>query len=145
MSDQSSSIRIESVVFCDDVRKEITNKDVLIGVYSGDIVVSSLPCVINTAIWIEIVGDTVGPFELELRLTLTDKPPAPITLQGIMNQAGGASTALNGLQLHVEKESELGLEIQEGTNWRSLRRKKILQGNVISPFPPLKSSLPSSA
>ncbi len=145
MSDQSSSIRIESVVFCDDVRKEITNKDVLIGVYSGDIVVSSLPCVINTAIWIEIVGDTVGPFELELRLTLTDKPPAPITLQGIMNQAGGASTALNGLQLHVEKESELGLEIQEGTNWRPLRRKKILQGNVISPFPPLKSSLPSSA
>jgi hypothetical protein len=144
MSDLSSSVRVESVVFCDDVRKETTNKDILIGVYAGDIVVASFPAVISSAIWIEIAGDNIGPFELKLRLTLTDKPPVPITLQGTMNQAGGASTVLTGLQLRIEKESEIGLEIQEGENWRLLKRKKIFQGNVALPFPPLKSSLPSN-
>jgi hypothetical protein len=144
MNESSSSIRIESVVFCDDVRKEITNKDLLIGVYSGDIVVASFPCLINAAVWIEIVGDSTGPFELKLRLTLTDKPPVPITIQGVMNQRGGTSTALNGLQFRIEKESELGLEIQDGENWRSLKRRKIFQGDVALPFPALKSGMPSN-
>jgi hypothetical protein len=144
MNDPSSFVRIESVVFCDDVRKETTNKDILIGVYSGDIIVPHFPAVISSAIWIEIVGDNIGPFELNLRLTLTDKPAFTITLEGAMNKPGGTSTVLGGLQLHIEKQAELGLEVQEGENWRLLKRKKIVQGNVTLPFPPLKSSLPSN-
>ena len=46
---------IKTVIFCDDIRKEITNKDILIGVYAGDIVVPSFPTPLALALWIEII------------------------------------------------------------------------------------------
>jgi hypothetical protein len=139
MNDKPQSVRIDAVVFCDDIRKEVTNKDLLIGVYAGDIVLQSFPNWFNTAIWIEIVSNAPGTFELNLRLNLTDKNPLPISLAGQIIKAGATSAAIVGLQLFADKESELSLEIQEGETWRILKSKKIVHGTVTQPFPPVQS------
>lgn len=57
-----------SVLVCDDVRKEITNKEILVGVYSGNIQVPAMPASILLSFWFEMVSKKTGPYELTLRI-----------------------------------------------------------------------------
>lgn len=59
-----------SVLVCDDVRKEVSNKEILIGVYSGNIQIPAMPASILLSFWFEMVSKKKGPYELVLRIQL---------------------------------------------------------------------------
>lgn len=59
-----------NVVFCDEVRREVTGKDILIGVYSSDIVVPSVPMLIEVALWIQF--HTAGDGVVSAKVRVTD-------------------------------------------------------------------------
>lgn len=59
-----------SVVFCDDVRREITGKDILIGVYSGDIRLPTVPALLGVSLWIQF--RTIGNGVVSARVRVTD-------------------------------------------------------------------------
>ncbi len=129
-----SLVEIGAVIICDDVRKENTNKDILIGVYSGDIILPSFPSELALAIWIELIPKQIGEHELEFRLSLAGQQLATFMLKATVPKLGSSSTAIPGFRLGVAGETELLLEIREGHDWRVLKRKKIVQGNVTSTF-----------
>jgi hypothetical protein len=51
---------VGAIVICDDIRKEISGKDILIGVYGGDIVVTGAPFVLVLAVWFEYSPPKLG-------------------------------------------------------------------------------------
>jgi uncharacterized protein DUF6941 len=119
-----NALDFTAVLLCDDVRKEVTNKDILIGVYGGDILVESFPRWIKMAIWMEISPKETGAFPLTLKLTFSDNAPLLIDMKLQVRGSGTSSIAVPGMELLVEKEGELTLEIKEGESWQVLKRKK---------------------
>jgi hypothetical protein len=70
-------IDIKSAIVCDLVRTEDTGKQILIGVYVGDISVSHIPSKINLTFWVDIAAiPNAEEIELEVRFDVpgADKP-----------------------------------------------------------------------
>ena len=94
---------IKTVIFCDDIRKEITNKDILIGVYAGDIVVPSFPTPLALALWIEIDPKEVGTRELIFRVIAGKAEPFQFGIGIETITLGAASLAFSGNALAAPK------------------------------------------
>lgn len=137
-------LEFRTVIVCDDIRKEVTGKEILIGVYSGEIVLPSFPSWFPASLWFEIETLEVGKYEVMVRFSLTDKPPVLLKAGLDVSRTGGTSMVLAGLQLFAENECELIVEIQDGEEWRVLKRKKVIKGNVTLPFPALTGPPPSN-
>jgi hypothetical protein len=59
---------VGAVIICDEIRKEVTGKDILIGVYGGKILVRTIPATIPIAVWMEIEAHDVGIIQFELKV-----------------------------------------------------------------------------
>jgi hypothetical protein len=71
MSDtRTPRIKPIHAVFCDDIRQEANGKQILIGVYPSDILVSQLPAPLVIAIWMPFVqvGHIGGRVPIEFRV-----------------------------------------------------------------------------
>jgi Family of unknown function (DUF6941) len=64
--------KVAAAVLCDDVRKEDSNKAILIGVYNGTVVVPELPATIMVAWWMQIMPLQTGKSRLDLRVLKDD-------------------------------------------------------------------------
>jgi hypothetical protein len=145
-----SALQFSSVLVCDDIRKEVSNKDILIGVYSGDIVVPSFPVWLPISFWIEVSANEAGKSEAQFRLTVVDHTPPIMLKAGLqVDKPGSTAIIIAGLQLLFEKEGDLILEVKpDGGDWTVLKSKKIMQGELpasASSFPTLTSRPPSDA
>jgi hypothetical protein len=130
---------IKTVIFCDDIRKEITNKDILIGVYAGDIVVPSFPTPLALALWIEIDPKEVGTRELIFRVIAGKAEPFQFGIGIETITLGAASLLIPPIPTPMDSEGEITLEIRDGEEWRLLKRKRVKKGLVPNPLglPPL--------
>jgi hypothetical protein len=125
---------IATVLVCDDVRKEVTGKDILIGVYVGDILVPAFPASLRLAAWLELVPKEVGQVALDIRAGFPDQN-AQLQLRLQINDLVPLGVALPGLQLVAQEQTEFVLEIRDGKDWRVLKRKRVRQGQTILPAP----------
>jgi hypothetical protein len=64
----SLSVQFNAVVVCDDVRKEQSGKDILIGVYGSLIQIHALPSAMNLAFWMEITAKKQGINQIHFRI-----------------------------------------------------------------------------
>lgn len=60
--------QFNAVVVCDDVRKEMSGKDIIIGAYGSEIQVHSLPYQMNVAFWMEMTSKRSGPCNFFFRI-----------------------------------------------------------------------------
>jgi hypothetical protein len=51
MAETRIRIKPKFAIFCDDIRREFNGKDILIGVYSGGMILKQLPAPVAMAIW----------------------------------------------------------------------------------------------
>lgn len=58
-----------TVLFCDDVRDEVSGKQLLIGVYNGEMHVSKLPAEFGLCIWARVEGLKIGEHTFEATLS----------------------------------------------------------------------------
>lgn len=58
-----------TVLFCDDVRDEVSGKQLLIGVYNGEMHVAKLPAEFGLCIWARIEGLKIGEHTFKATLT----------------------------------------------------------------------------
>jgi hypothetical protein len=65
-------IEILDVITCDDVRQEHNGKELLIGVYAGEIVVPEPNAVIETTFWVRFRSSKPGKVQLEFKVTDPD-------------------------------------------------------------------------
>lgn len=66
-SDQN---KIKNRILCEDVRKEVGNKQSLIGVIGGDVLVDDFPATLQLAIYAEYVADPGESGELSIKFKL---------------------------------------------------------------------------
>ena len=133
---------VNAVVFCDDVRKETSNKDILIGAYGGPIVVPAFPVSMPVAIWIEFTLDDSGSLEIDMKIKLPG-----IATDGMMRlnldiPPGIETTSIATPQLMcpiVEPGTiEVSIKRSKDAEWRLIKTKKVVQAELAIPTSPLK-------
>lgn len=60
-------------IFCDDVRREVSGKDIIIGVYGVDLIPVTLPIDLSISLWLRVVGLPVGKNVLRLTISNQEK------------------------------------------------------------------------
>lgn len=124
-----AKVRFEGVIVCDDVRREDNGKEILIGVYSGDITLPRLPANIRIFFWamlyVEEGGEqtfnirVLGPGEVQLiqgnfHALLPDTPPE-------------GSLPIGPLLLQIQTAGQLSLQIKrEGGEWETIKTKSVI-------------------
>lgn len=134
-----------AVLICDDVRKENTNKDILIGVYGGHIVVAQFPITLTLALYLEYYPVQRGEQELFLKVGVLEQSTSIGRVGLSIGEDTPLSIAITGIAIHVERPGELLIDVSnDRTIWTTIKRKQILQGDVKSAISPTMTSGPPS-
>ena len=130
MTKKTPSIKITTALLCDDARKEDNGKEVLIGVYTGDVLVSEFPAQLVVCLWLLTETEAAGEIEKEVRAV---GPDGKTITSGLFHVSilrdgkGSASFALTKMPLLIEKKGKLKFQ------WRPLKGRwsTILTKNVL--------------
>lgn len=137
--------RIDALVICDDIRKEITNKDILVGVYGSDIVVGTFPATLSLSFWIEIAPVHVGELRFHLRILFAGKTRARIEAAMDVKKAVPSAVPISRISVQFPSEGVLRIDVSwnEGKKWNVAKRKSVIMGDVNNIFltPPGQTSL----
>jgi hypothetical protein len=105
--------KVHSVVLCDDIRIEQNNKFILIGVYTGSVVVPGLPAELLVSWWIQILPEKTGTFELELQLISPEKAILLKAMLGFeIRELDWSAIPLPKAPVHVQSAGELQLQMK---------------------------------
>lgn len=120
----------ETCLICDDVRREITNKDILIGVYAAEINTPALPAQINLSFWLLITPKKLGPLSLELKIDLPGAPqPAQIKIDTmVIEPIRPFSLFTPQASYRLLKEGDLKVSVRQfgKEQWRLIARAKVV-------------------
>ena len=151
MTKRSKKFVLESRILCEDIRQEKSNKFILIGVYSGDILAKTFPAPTPLAIFVNGTPQQ-DDGEFWLRISGPGKGSGKVKL-ACKRASGSTNVALAtpGMELLLEKEGTLKIEWgEDGENWNLLLERKVIQAEdlwaltTISPLP-LSEQSPSAA
>jgi hypothetical protein len=129
------SFTVGAVVFCDDVRKEVSNKEIIIGAYGGGIVVPMFPVTIPLAVWMEITPKKLGHSELDIRLKFPGNP-TEFRMRVVLEAPNTTDTTTfftPTLQAFVGEAGNIELSVKdtESEEWTVIKAKRILQGSAV--------------
>jgi len=125
-------IDLKNVVLCDDVRVEKSNKFILIGVYSANIVVSQTPAQLGVSLYGEALFSKPGEHRLSIRISVNDTRLGEL---GIGYAITDTSEALGfhtpQFSIDIQGPSTLRIEASaDHENWKTIIDKRILVGEV---------------
>lgn len=131
-----------SVLVCDDVRRDTSNKDILIGVYSADIIVSQTPAWLTIALYVEYLPSELGEQKLTLRFGMVGAGLLGADIGINVTEVNPVALPIGGIQMLVQGETDFVIEasLDDKKTWQELKRKKIRIGQ-----PPTASPLPTFA
>lgn len=132
----SLSDRFPTVVICEDVREEINHKRILIGVFSGDILVSSLPGQLSLTLYIE--HKLQGEQKLEFIIYYAEEEQARIEMQAETKEVGViAVIPFPRFGLAIKKPGELRVDVSiDSGEPEKLIAKTVGVGEIPSSFGP---------
>jgi hypothetical protein len=101
---------VGAIVICDDIRKEINGKDILIGVYGGDIVVPATPFVLVLAVWFEYSPSRPGKQAITAKASFSGRALLEVRaeIEALEETAG---IAMPRLVVEGHTEGDLVIEI----------------------------------
>lgn len=133
MKKTEATIEPRYAIVCDDIRREDNGKQIMIGVYTGDILVNTFPSNINLSFWIHLAVIEAGSAEIEVRVVLepddlevfkmsskleSDKPD-PFTV-----------LAFGGIGMTFKQEGHLSLQMRQLENdWQEINRTLVKAKN----------------
>ena len=123
-----ASMKIIHCVLCDDVRLEMNNKEIIIGVYSGGISVPMLPWIAVLCVWMTVMWSGEGTVDIEVRvLDPRQQPVGTVSGSGTAILIGTKSTlTFRGLAIQIEMEGIYTIQCRvSGGTWESLRQLPI--------------------
>lgn len=124
------SVEILSVIICDDVRKEVSQKDILIGVYGGEINVGSYPAPLKLSFWIETMNKAVGKSDLTFKIeSPSGNPPIEISVEMQSSRIGPGALVLQGLPILAERDGNIIISMSiNGGESKALKKKRVARG-----------------
>lgn len=128
-------IEAAAVILCDDVRTEVSQKDILIGVYNHDVIVPAYPATLRSAIWIEYASAEAGAYSLELRVLTPSGNPAPLIGFEIVFDAPGTMVfSFTGLPLRLERDGQIVIQQKlAGADWVTIKTKEVRRAESFHP------------
>ena len=133
-SKNTLTITCSNVVICDDVRREDNGKAILIGVYTGDIIISDFPYVVDLKCWFEIASKGDGDTPFSARATFEpDGIPFFSLDAGIERERGPSGEEVTEdyfaavcSPVRVERPGTIVVQFKSGgSDWQTVRSKRI--------------------
>lgn len=124
-------LKVTNAILCDDIRKEQgTNKAILIGVYSGDLVLPTIPADVQLAVYLELVAPA-GAYVVEIKFSGPQKGHAIMkaTLETARDGIGTIASPRVGINMAQEGVFRIDARVNEG-RWTNLISKRVIQGAV---------------
>jgi hypothetical protein len=119
---------VHSVIICDDVRREQNGKDILIGVYSGDILVQNFPFILPLSMWMEYAPPKSGPNDIFIRIHYGQQPPSLVKATVEVIDSSTVGIPLSGFVIQGDKPDDLVVEYSaDGTTFTVVKRKLVKQ------------------
>jgi hypothetical protein len=129
MTEEAPKVTLSNALLCDDVRREDNGKDILIGVYTGKVLVSKMPANLVVALWIVTKTKGAGSFEREVRVVGPDKKTiAEGRFRAVIvkEDEGYASFALSKVPLNMNRTGEIKFQWKKPMGrWVTLLTKEV--------------------
>ena len=133
----TNSPKLQQALICDDVRKEITGKEIIIGVYGEDLLTPQFPITIFLSLWVRLFFPESGTFLLDFDITGPDG-------RHLANPQKVPVMAHRGQRLSTIHISNIPLQIQvpgqvqfrwrpEGGEWEKVATLNVMQGPIEVP------------
>ena len=131
MTKETKNFQVINALICDDVRKEANGKDILIGVYSGNISVKKVPANIMLSAWINLQIEEPGEFNFEVRVI---DPSGRTIVDGKIGlkakeKHDTASISLPKFSIMAQSMGKLKVQIRKrGGRWQTIISKDLVIG-----------------
>lgn len=131
------SFQVRNALLCEDVRQEKTEKFFLIGVFSGDIIISKVPARVAIALYMEGALERAGTTNIQIRFS------GPGEGEGIVGAEFATSTdgervviPIPRLELLFEEAGTFRVDISDDDHtWVTVIEKKVVvTDRVLTPF-----------
>lgn len=126
--------KVESAVLCDEIRIEKNDKFLLIGVYTGTVIVQNFPAHINVSWWIQIFPEDVGKIETEVQVVKDDGSVLVRGKAGIeVHRKEWAALAIPKTPLHLQSAGTFKLQMKQKTDadWTTIYEFQVRVGTVV--------------
>jgi hypothetical protein len=123
-----------TAIVCDDIRREKSNKDILIGVYGGGILVQDFPAFINIALWLQIRTTEIGEHDLLLRITGPNQSSLSGDIQFKANVVtqGLSSFPFPIIGVSIQSEGPISFQIgNKAGEWATVKSIDVTKGSVV--------------
>jgi hypothetical protein len=127
------SIRFGNSILCEHVVRGEHNKQTLINVFSGDIIVSALPAKLHLGLYLEIIPDQDWDLmQVSLELLLGQTSLAQVTMEfPNAKKSYPASVSLPIFELGTDVDAIIRVMLrQEGYKDTVALKKRIFKGNI---------------
>ena len=128
MSENAPQFRVNYCLVCDDVRREESGKDILVGVYSGELLLDSLPATLLISLFIEIAPGKTGIQKLRLRTLFDEACVYDATATLNVTDVTPFSFGTPKMQIPCAREGEIVFQAAFGEDeeWSTIQRKRVV-------------------
>jgi len=144
-----STLKINSVIVCDDIRNEDNGKSIIIGTYTGDIVLQTIPSNLQLSFWI-MGSSNSDDHEIQFKIGVagTDKKDSVAVEQKVILKSNpDLKTPLEDVEfvlalikvpLKIKGEGEFYVKMkhQKNKSWKTLTSKKVILTSASTLLPP---------
>ena len=132
MTKSPPSISVETVVICDDIRREDNGKVILIGVYNNVIILERYPAVIQPKFWLQCKASADGNVPLKMRIIANKKQKlyeAKADIDVERGQFGFFAFGLHSPPIKLASPCSLTLKFQQpGKRWQTITEFVVAKG-----------------
>ena len=135
------NLTFKNAILCEEVRQEKNNKFILLGVFSGDILVEEIPANLGLSFYLEAIIAKPGPTNLWLKMSgPSEEDEALIEARMEAASAGTAATiALPRMDVLMRGEGVFRLSAsQDEKDWVTLIEKKVSQRDGLWSLSPIE-------
>jgi hypothetical protein len=133
----ASKVKLGNVILCEYLVVGAGNKHTLINVFSGDVIVESLPAVLRLAMYIEYQTATDEAFNIIIDVKLDGKTLTKLRAEietGHRHQTG--ILAIPGIEVGFDRNVTFGVRMTvDGEQPKTILKKQIYLGSVATGVP----------
>lgn len=131
MTKLGPDITVDHVLICEDIRREDNGKQIVIGLFAGDIKVSRLPVDLRLAFLVRGKSSKKGPNNIELRLLDSNNSPIVEGQSELNVQKPNSlfSMSMPPVIVQIVPEGVMKFQMrQPGTRWKTVQETLIKLG-----------------
>jgi hypothetical protein len=130
---------IRNAILCDFVRQEITNKYIIIGTYTDQIMVAEFPALPMFSLYLEMYIEKTGTHKIYFRIMIDKNISAKGLLELEQNREGFAVLIIPPINIAVNSESVLRYQFSiDDITWSDILDREIVRGplpaGVVAPI-----------